>query len=110
SAGLQDRHHSLPGDAFRVDYGSGYHVALVTNFIHHFDEQTNVTLLRKIAAALVPGGKVAILEFVPNEDRVTPHIAATFSMMMLATTAHGDAYTFKQIQKMLESAGFHDVS
>jgi hypothetical protein len=30
-------------------------------------------------------------------------------MMMLATTAHGDAYTFKQIQKMLESAGFHDV-
>ena len=74
SAGLQDRHHSLPGDAFRVDYGSGYHVALVTNFIHHFDEQTNVTLLRKIAAALVPGGKIAILEFVPNEDRVTPHI------------------------------------
>jgi ubiquinone/menaquinone biosynthesis C-methylase UbiE len=110
SAGLQDRHHSVPGDAFRVDYGNGYHVALVTNFIHHFDEQTNVTLLRKIAAALVPGGKVAILEFVPNEDRVTPHIAATFSMMMLATTAHGDAYTFKQIQKMLESAGFHDVS
>ena len=69
-----------------------------------------MTLLRKIAAALVPGGRIAILEFVPNEDRVTPHIAATFSLMMLATTAHGDAYTLKQIQRMLESAGFHDVS
>jgi ubiquinone/menaquinone biosynthesis C-methylase UbiE len=110
AAAVQDRHHNLPGDAFRVDYGSGYHAALVTNFIHHFDEQTNVTLLRKIAAALEPGGKVAILEFVPNDDRITPHVPATFSMMMLATTAHGDAYTFKQIQTMLEAAGFHDVS
>jgi ubiquinone/menaquinone biosynthesis C-methylase UbiE len=110
AADVQDRHYSLPGDAFRVDYGSGYQIALVTNFIHHFDEQTNVTLLRKVAAALVRGGKVAILEFIPNDDRVTPHIAATFSLMMLATTAHGDAYTFKQIQKMLEAAGFHDIA
>ena len=107
---LQDRHHSLPGDAFRVDFGQGYHIALLTNFLHHFDEQTNVTLLRKVAAALVPGGKVAILEFVPNEDRVSPPIPASFSLMMLAGTAHGDAFTFKELRGMLEAAGFHDVT
>ena len=110
AAGLQDRHHSLPGDAFRVDFGQGYHIALLTNFLHHFDEQTNVTLLRKVAASLVPGGKVAILEFVPNEDRVSPPIPASFSLMMLAGTAHGDAFTFKELRGMLEAAGFHDVT
>jgi ubiquinone/menaquinone biosynthesis C-methylase UbiE len=109
AAGVQDRHHSLPGDAFRVDYGTGYHIALVTNFLHHFDEQTNVTLLRKIGAALVPGGRIAILEFVPNADRVTPTTAASFSMMMLVSTAHGDAFTFEELRRMLESAGFKNA-
>jgi 2-polyprenyl-3-methyl-5-hydroxy-6-metoxy-1,4-benzoquinol methylase len=110
AAGVQDRYHSLPGDAFRIDYGNGYHIALLTNFLHHFDEQTNVALLRKLAASLVPGGKVAILEFVPNEDRVTPPIPASFALMMLAGTAHGDAFTFRELRGMLEAAGFHDVT
>ena len=37
--------------------------------------------------ALRPGGCVAIVEFVPNPDRVTPPEAASFSLVMLATTA-----------------------
>src|SRR5712692_11688954 len=34
SAGVQDRYRKLPGDAFKVDFGTGYDVALVTNFLH----------------------------------------------------------------------------
>ena len=110
AAGLQDRYHTLPGDAFKVEYGNGYQIALLTNFLHHFDEQTNVTLLRKVAASLVPGGKVGILEFVPNEDRVTPNIPASFSLMMLQGTPHGDAFTFNELREMLEAAGFQRVT
>ena len=46
----------------------------------------------------------------PNEDRVSPPIPASFSLMMLAGTAHGDAFTFKELRGMLEAAGFHDVT
>lgn len=46
------------------------------------------------------------LEFVPNEDRVSPPTAATLSMMMLATTPAGDAYTLQQYQAMFRRAGF----
>ena len=60
-------------------------------------------------AALKPGGKVAALEFVPNDDRVTPPAAAGFSMTMLATTAAGDAYTLRQYDEMYRAAGFADV-
>jgi hypothetical protein len=47
-----------------------------------------------------------ILEFVPNEDRVTPPEQATFALIMLATTTSGDAYTFRQLEAMATDAGF----
>jgi 2-polyprenyl-3-methyl-5-hydroxy-6-metoxy-1,4-benzoquinol methylase len=108
-AGVADRFHVIPGDAFAVEYGTGYHLALVTNFLHHFDAPTNVRLLRKIRSALAPDGRVALLEFVPNEDRVSPAIPAAFAMIMLGSTPSGDAYTFAELRSMLEEAGFSRV-
>ena len=63
-----------------MDWGVGYDVALVTNFLHHFDVPTCTAFLRKVHASLNEGGRVAILEFVPNEDRVSPPIPAAFAM------------------------------
>jgi 2-polyprenyl-3-methyl-5-hydroxy-6-metoxy-1,4-benzoquinol methylase len=110
TAGVGSRYRMIPGDAFTVDYGSGYDVALVTNFLHHFDRAANVRFLARVAAALTPGGRIAVLEFVPNEDRVTPPAAASFVMNMLAGTPAGDAYTFAELRDMLMRAGFHDSS
>jgi ubiquinone/menaquinone biosynthesis C-methylase UbiE len=108
--GVGDRHRALNGDAFKVEYGSGFDIALLANFLHHFDQPTCVRLLRKTAAALKPGGRVAILEFVPNDDRITPPLAAAFSLTMLSGTPSGDAYTFREHRAMLIEAGFKDVS
>jgi hypothetical protein len=83
---------------------------LLTNFLHHFDPPTCVGLLKKVRAALRPGGRVAALEFVPNEDRVSPPMAAAFSLIMLATTASGDAYTLKELTAMYHEAGFGNVA
>jgi len=71
-AGVSDRHHLNPGSAFEVDYGSGFDLVLFTNFLHHFDPPTCEVLLRKAHAALAPGGRAVTLEFVPNDDRVSP--------------------------------------
>ena len=79
----------LAGNAFDVDFGGPYDAVLLTNFLHHFDEATCITLLKKIRAALKPGGITAVLEFVPNDDRVTPPDAARFSMMMLGDDGVG---------------------
>lgn len=106
AAGIADRYHTIPGSAFEVEYGSGYDLALLTNFLHHFDPPTNEKLLSKVRAALKPGGRAVILEFVPNEDRVSPPVAAGFSLTMLVGTPGGDAYTFSELQRMLKNAGF----
>jgi len=34
------RYHTKPGSAFDVDYGTGYDIVLLTNFLHHFDPAT----------------------------------------------------------------------
>ncbi len=106
AAGVAGRLQLLPGSAFEVEYGSDYDLVLLTNFLHHFDPPTCERLLRKVHAALAPGGRAVALEFVPDEDRVSPPIAAAFSLMMLASTASGDAYTLAELQRMFRNAGF----
>src|SRR4029079_6252053 len=104
--GVADRYKTIEGSAFDVEFGTGYDLVLLTNFLHHFDAPTNETLLRKVHAALADGGRAVTLEFVPNDDRVTPPDAAGFSMMMLVGTPSGDAYTFAELERMSANAGF----
>lgn len=106
NAGVADRHHLIPGSAFDAQIGHGYDAVLVTNFLHHFDRATNESLLKKFFAAMNSGGKIVILEFVPNEDRISPPPAAVFSLTMLANTDRGDAYTFAELASMCTNAGF----
>ncbi|HZS07593.1 MAG TPA: methyltransferase [Blastocatellia bacterium] len=106
AAGVADRYQTLPGSAFEVDYGRDYDLVLLTNFLHHFDLPTCEQLMRKVHAALKPGGRAITLEFVPNDDRVTPPVEASFSLMMLGSTVAGDAYTFAQYDQIFRSAGF----
>jgi 2-polyprenyl-3-methyl-5-hydroxy-6-metoxy-1,4-benzoquinol methylase len=104
--GVANRYHLLPGSAFDTDFGGDYDLVLITNFLHHFDLPTCTSFMRKVHGALKPGGRAAIAELVPNVDRVTPSTAAAFSMMMLATTPTGDAYTFQELESISTSAGF----
>lgn len=96
TAGVASRYHALPGNAFDVEFGMDYDLALITGFLHHFDQAAIETLLRKVYSALKPGGAAVTVEFVPNEDRVTPPIPAAFSMVMLGSTRAGDAYPFSE--------------
>lgn len=110
SAGVANRYKTVAGSAFDVEFGTGYDIVLLTNFLHHFDVPTCETLLRKVNSALKPGGRAVTLEFVPNDDRVTPPTPAKFSLMMLGTTPQGDAYTFSELQKMFLYTGFSSSS
>lgn len=106
TAQVSERYSTIAGSAFEADFGTGYDFVLLTNIFHHFDQPTCEKLMRRTHAALKPNGKAITLEFVPNEDRVTPPVAASFSLNMLVGTEAGDAYTFSEYQKMFANAGF----
>jgi 2-polyprenyl-3-methyl-5-hydroxy-6-metoxy-1,4-benzoquinol methylase len=109
-AGVSDRYSLRPGSAFDADLGSGYDYVFITNFLHHFDIPTNEKLLRRFHAALKPGGKAITVEFVPNDDRVSPPMASTFSMVMLINTDAGEAFTFPEYESMCRNAGYKNAT
>lgn len=109
-AGVASRYRTIAGSAFDVDWGSGYDLVMLPNFLHHFDVATCASLLKKVRASLAPGGRVLAVEFVPNEDRVSPPFQASFALVMLATTPQGDAYTASGLGDIARHAGFGGVS
>ena len=101
-----DRYHLLPGDVLEIDLGGEYGIVLLPNLLHHFEQSTCIQILQKTHRSMTEGGRLMILEFVPNEDRVTPAIPASFALMMLGVTPAGDVYTTRQLHQLLSAAGF----
>ncbi|MBX4995380.1 2-polyprenyl-3-methyl-5-hydroxy-6-metoxy-1,4-benzoquinol methylase [Rhizobium binae] len=108
--GVADRYRTVAGSAFDVDWGRDYDLVLLPNFLHHFDLPTCAGLLRKIIASLAEGGRIVAVDFVPNEDRVSPPFPAAFSWEMLAGTPAGDAYTQSDLTEMARQAGLAGVT
>lgn len=108
--GVAARYTTRPGSAFEAELGNDYDLVLLTNILHHFDPGTCVQLLERVHAALKPGGKAITLEFVPNDDRVSPPVPAAFSLIMLYSTDAGDAYTLAEYERMFSEAGFTGTS
>jgi ubiquinone/menaquinone biosynthesis C-methylase UbiE len=109
-AGVVDRFTMLAGDALSLDWARGFDLILLPNFLHHFDPQTCTSLLRKAKASLTAAGRVLAVEFVPNEDRVSPALPVMFAFLMLASTPSGDAYTARELDEMGRNAGFRPAT
>src|SRR5688572_27819269 len=99
----------LPGDLRNVDFGGPYDVATLGHILHSEGEEQSRRLLGKIFDALGPGGTIVISEFVVDEDRRGPPGPLIFAVNMLVNTERGDAFTFGQIKRWLEEAGFTNV-
>lgn len=108
-AGVAGRFHPIPGNAFETDFGGPYDIVLAANLAHHFDEASNVRLFQKARAALKPAGRIALIEWVPNADRVSPSPDAAFALTVLATSARGAIYSLQEYSRMLCAGGLRRV-
>jgi ubiquinone/menaquinone biosynthesis C-methylase UbiE len=110
AAGVSERYQTLAGSAFDADWGSGFDLVLLANFLHQLDRDAVVALLRKARKSLVSGGRAVAVEFVVNADRVSPRFPVMFSFQMLGSTPQGEAYTAREFEEMGQAAGFGKVS
>ena len=89
AAGLLDRVTLAGGNFYADELPSGHDLALLSAIIHQNSPAQNVELYRKIARALVPGGRVLIRDHVMSPDRLDPRDGAVFAINMLVGTAGG---------------------
>jgi SAM-dependent methyltransferase len=108
--GLGSRARWLEGDLRTADLGTAKFDAAVLGHICHSEGPVHTpALLRKVARALRPGGTLAIVEFVPDDDRSGPAGPLLFALNMLVHTTEGDTFTRAQYAAWLDEAGFRDV-
>lgn len=99
AAGVAERFHCLPGDAFAMDFASEYDAVLMANFLPGLDPGTVERLLVKVHGALRAGGRAITLG--PVDAAVDIHL--------LATTPGGEVYTFPVLDRLFRQAGFADT-
>jgi SAM-dependent methyltransferase len=108
ATGLESRYRLVAGDAFDVDLGTGgrYDLALAANLFHLFDEDANRKLVRRLTDALRRGGRIAIVDVVPNERLDGPRAAVLYGLGLLQRTATGTIYPYSSYRRWLEEVGF----
>lgn len=104
--GLADRLTTSAGDFFEADFGAGHRLATIGHILHSEGRERSRRLLKKVFAALAPGGTVAVQEFVPDDDRSGPPSALIFAVNMLVNTEAGDTFTFKEMSGWMREVGF----
>jgi len=109
-AGLSGRVTAIPGDATADDLPGGFDLVLLSAILHSFPPDTNRRLIARAAAALNPGGRLVVMEFLIDDDRTGPLQPALFALNMLVGTDGGDTYTEGEIRGWMEAAGLTGVS
>lgn len=108
-AGLADRVTVREGDLRTSDFGAGFDLVLISAICHMLSEDENRELLAKAYAALGPGGRIVISDFILDPDRAGPRQAALFALNMLVGTGNGNTYTEQEYASWMREAGFGGI-
>lgn len=108
--GLSAEVDTATGDYLRDSLGGGYDLVFLSAVIHSNSADQNRLLIQKAAAALEPGGRLVVQDFLMNEDRTGPLQAALFALNMLVGTEAGDTYTESELRSWMAAAQLHDIT
>lgn len=105
---VADRIEVVNGDFFTDTLPTADLYAL-GRILHDWSEEKSLDLLRKIHAALPPGGGLLVAEKLIQEDRSGPDWAQMQDLNMLVCT-EGRERTLAEYRQLLQAAGFVEVS
>jgi hypothetical protein len=104
AAGLAERCDVIAGSVFDP-LPRGADAVMAKSFIHSFDDETSVRLLRNFREALpAGGGRVLVVEMVLPDD-ATPHFGTLFDIEMLTQSDDGRDRTEAEFRDLFARAG-----
>lgn len=107
ASGVADRIELRGGDMFDVDLGSGHDAALLFNVAHGLGREDLVRVVRRIRAALRPGGRLLVLDQLADARSIGPATRAIGTMIALTyrIVLGGRAWPYAELSDALRSAG-----
>jgi len=107
--GVDDRVLFHAGDYLSDEIPGDYDVAWLSQILHSEGPDACLSIIRKAAKALLPGGLILVHDFILDNGMAGPLQSALFSLNMLAVTEGGRSYSEAQIMNMLSEAGARDI-
>lgn len=100
----------LPLDFVAKPIPGRYDAIWFSNVLHIYSPEENQRLFRKMAKALVPGGRLLIQDaFLHDTNGLHPQEASLFAVTMLLFTDRGNTYSVRDAATWLKRAGFGSV-
>lgn len=110
AASMSERFEFLAGDFHAYPFPEGkFDLAILGNIVHGEGETQARQLFAEIHRTLDAGGRLAIIDMIPNEERTGPPFALLFAINMMLHSDEGDTYTLDQYRRWLSAAGFAAV-
>lgn len=110
--GMSDRVEHVVGDILTGDLRrppAGYDIALAANIVHHLPRADAVTLLRRMRAALAPGGRLAVFEQERPEPGAKGTQIGTLTGVLFHLSSGARTCTAAELRGMLAEAGLREV-
>jgi SAM-dependent methyltransferase len=107
-AGLAGRVELVPGDYHTAVFPSGYDVVTIFGALHQESPDAIRDILRRAHAALVPDGRIFILDLMTDDTHAEPVFSALFAVNMALTTDDGWVFADTELAGWLTEAGFAD--
>jgi (2Fe-2S) ferredoxin/SAM-dependent methyltransferase len=109
-AGVSDQVSLRAGNMLHDELGSNYDLVLLNAICHMFSEEQNLQLFRRARQALAPNGRLAVQDFILNNEKTGPQRAALFALNMLVGTEAGASYSEADYVAWMKAAGFSAMS
>ena len=103
---MSDRISFQVGDYVTDDISTGNDIAILFALLHAQPPETNLDTLKKVYAALNPGGVIAITEVLTYKGKRESEFGFLFALNMLVATPRGQAYSDDEVKGWLEDVGF----
>lgn len=105
-AGLVDRVRYIPGNAVQVQWPGRQDAILMSYLMSGVPGEAVADLLRKAFDALAPGGKLMVHDFMVEEDRRGPALAALWQLQHMAFTPEARSLSVGWLTEAGRKIGF----
>jgi 2-hydroxy-4-(methylsulfanyl)butanoate S-methyltransferase len=108
-AGLSDRIEFVGGDALTGDWPGGQDIVLMSYLFSGVPGDAIPDLARRAFASLNPGGRYIVHDFIVDDDRTGPSLAALWQLQHMTFTPDAVSVTPGWLSGVLQGVGFVDI-